>query len=32
MKLTRRQFLEAALAIGAGAMWVDGAPRASTLR
>lgn len=24
MKLTRRQFLEAALAIGCGAMWVDG--------
>jgi alkaline phosphatase D len=32
MKLTRRQFLEAAVAIGAGAMWVDGAPRASTLQ
>src|SRR5690349_2567686 len=29
-KLTRRQFLEAAIAIGAGAMWVDGAPYAST--
>jgi alkaline phosphatase D len=32
VKLTRRQFLEAALALCAGAMWVDGAPRASTLR
>jgi alkaline phosphatase D len=32
MKLTRRQFLEAALAIGAGAMWVEGAARPSTLR
>jgi alkaline phosphatase D len=32
MKLTRRQFLEAALALGCGALWVDGAPRASTLR
>jgi len=32
MKLTRRQFLEAALALGAGALWVDGAPRASTLK
>jgi alkaline phosphatase D len=32
MKLTRRQFLEAALAVGAGAMWVDGAARASTVR
>lgn len=31
MKLTRRQFLEAAIAFGCGAMWVDGAPRASTL-
>lgn len=31
MSLTRRQFLEAAVAIGCGAMWVDGAPRASTL-
>jgi alkaline phosphatase D len=32
MKLTRRQFLEAALALGCGALWVDSAPRASTLR
>src|SRR5689334_21558089 len=32
MSLTRRQFLEAALAFGCGAMWVDGAPRASTLK
>src|SRR5688572_13552797 len=32
MKLTRRQFLETALALGCGALWVDSAPRASTLR
>ena len=32
MGLTRRQFLEAAVAIGCGAMWVDDAPAASTLK
>ena len=32
MKLTRRQFLETALALGCGALWVDSAPGASTLR
>jgi alkaline phosphatase D len=32
MSLTRRQFLEAAIALGCGAMWADDAPAASTLK
>lgn len=32
MKLTRRQFLETAIAFGCSALWVDSAPRASSLR